>query len=296
MKSNNLTICIDAKCGKNCPYCISEMTWNPKPNHDLFCKNINKALTTAKMFNVNSVLLTSKGETLNDLIMVNYCLDKFKDFPLEIQTNGILLRKPTFPTKFNDGPNINYPLITGLYENHLNTIAISIDKPSDLILFEDVFHLINRLGMLIRLTVVVTSMWTEEMSTIRPVFFRMLQKNRISQITFRKATKPTLFLRGEQETNSTNKETETRNWIDKNYGKKEKNFIDSIKNLPELKNKNNIVRELPFGIVYTIADIALTIIDYCIQEHHKTDDIRSLIYHHDGHMYTSWDKPASKLF
>ena len=42
--------------------------------------------------------------------------------------------------------------------------------------------------------------------------------------------------------------------------------------------------------------ILVTIIDYCIQEYNNTEDIRSLIYHQDGYMYTSWDKPASILF
>ena len=36
--------------------------------------------------------------------------------------------------------------------------------------------------------------------------------------------------------------------------------------------------------------------DYCIQESNKTDDIRSIIFHSDGHVYTSWDDPTTVLF
>ena len=59
----------------------------------------------------------------------------------------------------------------------------------------------------------------------------------------------------------------------------------------------NLIRVLPFGAeVYDIGGIAVTWLDECVQERNNTNDIRSLIYQEDGHMYSSWDSLASILF
>ena len=58
-----------------------------------------------------------------------------------------------------------------------------------------------------------------------------------------------------------------------------------------------VIRKLPYGAtIYDIGGIAVTWFDYCIQDAHGVDDIRSLIFQEDGHLYTAWDSPASILF
>jgi hypothetical protein len=48
--------------------------------------------------------------------------------------------------------------------------------------------------------------------------------------------------------------------------------------------------------VYDIMGMSVCFSDYCIQQENRMEDIRSLIFHQDGHVYTSWDSPASILF
>ena len=83
MKANNLTICIDSNCRRNCPYCISKMTFYPKPNDQLFQRNLDKAVCMARACEVNNVLITSKGEPLQQLDLIKQTVEYFKDFPLD---------------------------------------------------------------------------------------------------------------------------------------------------------------------------------------------------------------------
>jgi len=265
MKANNLTICIDAKCTKDCPYCISKMTWAPKANDKLFYRNLNKAVKLAELASVNSVLITSKGEPLNNLATINYCSRWFREFPLELQTNGTLLDES---------------IIDNLYDHGINTIAISIDTKEDINKFEDIYYHCNELEINIRLTIVLTNLWTLDADTL----LKYCKFYGIKQITFRIATIPS---------NSLSKETSSWIYTSVNHEK-----ISSFLNYFHRNNEpKNLVRSLPFGVnVYDCAGIAVTTMSYCIQESNNSEDIRSLIYHQDGHLYTSWDKPSSILF
>jgi len=264
MKANNLTICIDAICGKNCPYCISKMTWNPTPNEVLFTRNLPKALEMARLASVSSVLITSKGEPLNNLNKVQECAKYFRTFPLEIQTNGLLSCACT---------------VKSLYLHGFNTLAISIDKYKAIDTLADIYNEANKFGMNIRLTIVLTDMWNVDPND----FFVKIKNYGIKQITFRKATIPSNSL-----------DITTSNWIQNNTTKDHSYFLDYFRR--DFTPKH-LVRELAFGSsVYDLGGISFSIIDYCIQEHNNTEDIRSLIYHQDGHLYTSWDKQGSIIF
>ena len=60
---------------------------------------------------------------------------------------------------------------------------------------------------------------------------------------------------------------------------------------------HHVVRKLPYGaVVYDIDGIAVTGFDYCVQDQNNNEDIRSLIFMEDGHVYTSWNSKASILF
>ena len=264
MKANNLTICINAVCNKNCPYCISKMTWAPEPNEILFNRNLDKAVEIARLASVSSVLLTSKGETLNNMVKVIQCCKAFQTFPLEIQTNGIFGCHCT---------------VKKLYDYGVNTLAISIDKYKAIDVLADTYKVANELGVNIRLTIVLTDMWDADPNE----FFKKIKDYGIKQITFRKATIPS---------NSLN--IMTSNWIGENTKKDHTPFLDYFRRDFDPKH---LVRELAFGSnVYDMEGISVSIIDYCIQEHNNTEDIRSLIYHQDGHLYTSWDKQGSLIF
>jgi len=264
MKANNLTICIDAVCGKNCPYCVSKMTWAPEPNEALFIRNLPKAVEMARLASVSSVLITSKGEPLNNLPRVHQCAQYFRTFPLEIQTNGLFSCSCTIKSLYNQG---------------FNTLAISIDKYKSIDVLADSYKEANKYGMNVRLTIVLTDMWDADPND----FFKKIKEYGIKQLTFRYATVPSNPL-----------EMNTANWIRNNTKKDHSDFLNYFRRDFDPKH---LVRELAFGSsVYDLGGVSISIIDYCIQEHNNTEDIRSLIYHQDGHLYTSWDKQGSLLF
>jgi hypothetical protein len=219
---------------------------------------------------VNSVLITTKGEPLNRLEYVKNVAEYFKAFPLEIQTNGDML--------------IGMGVLEMLYYSGVNTIAISVDSMERIKTLEPVYSMIAGYGFNLRLTIVISDLWEEK--EIRPLLDYCVL-NGIRQLTFRLVTIP-LFYRMDERSQAIVK------WVEENTKKSQKEFFESIN---MFANSENLVRELTFGPkVYSAMGISITTIPYCIQEHDNTQDIRSLIYHQDGHMYTSWDKPASILF
>lgn len=270
MKANNLTISINAPCRKNCPYCISQMTFFPKPNDELFQRNLEKAVNIAHIHGVNNVLITSKGEPLQRLEYVKSIAEYFKAFPLEIQTNGEML--------------IGMGVLDMLYYSGVNTIAISVDSMAGIKTLEPVYSMIAGSGFNLRLTVIISDLWEEK--DVRPLLDYCVL-NGIRQLTFRLVTIPDIY-RTDERSQANIK------WIEENTKRSQMNFFDSFE---AFTTEKNIIRELPFGPrVYSAMGVAITIMPYCIQESNNTKDIRSLIYHQDGHMYTSWDKPASILF
>jgi len=276
MKANNLTISIPASCTKNCPYCISQMTWAPKVDQALFYKNLPVAKMVARQAQVSSVLLTSKGEPLNNRDAVILCLDKFKSYPTELQTNGDLLTEN---------------MISELALHSLNTLAISIDYYKSIYKFDYIYEMCNGLGIIPRITIVLTSIWQEfDVDGI----LKECKELGIKQLTFRKSSVPNILSGPNAE--------KTAAWIqnhkhtyDNNDISQQEKFLNNI--IEKMSESKSLVRNLPFGGgVYDINGIAITIIDYCIQESNNTEDIRSIIHHQDGHGYTDWDKPGSILY
>lgn len=272
MRANNLTICIAAECQRACKYCVSKMTWAPEPNERLFLRNLCKARKIADTAQVSSILITSKGEPLLNYQAIETCCETFQDYPLEIQTNGIALScKGT---------------LKKLYDIGINTIAISIDKYKSLLSFRQVFENCKELGFVRRLTVVLTDMWDIDPEE----FFNTCKQIGINQITFRIVTIPNII-------EKTPIASDIANWIKDNIKRQDyfHSFLDYFKS--QCHPTYNLISRLPFGAsLYDIDGISVTIMDYCIQEHNNTQDIRSLIYHQDGHMYTSWDKKGSLIF
>lgn len=269
MKANNLTVSINAPCNRKCPYCVSNMTFHPKANEELFKRNLEKAFELAKIVGVTSVMISSKGEPLQKLELVKYVSEQFRMFPLEIQTNGDML--------------IGMGVIDMLYYSGVNTIAISVDSMAAIKTLEPVYSMIAG-NFNLRLTVLLSDLWEEE--DIRPLL-NYCEIHGIRQLTFRQVTIPDIS-RIDERSDATIK------WIEENTKKSQNKFTESI---DSLITPDSLIRELPFGPrVYNIIGVAVTVIPYCIQESNNTEDIRSLIYHQDGHMYTSWDKPASILF
>jgi len=278
MKANDLTISIpiDKKCDKDCPYCISKMTGYVKSNADLFWRNINKIKTIARASSVTSVLITGKSEPFLNTDAISKIGDIFKDYPLEIQTNGIRLNKEISKTS-----------MARAIEKY-NIIALSIDNFETFDKYSMLISILNDNGFVVRATFNVTDKIRGYACSDMIV---KAQEYGIRQLSFRNIDCP-------RRITDTNEAKKSMEWIIKHkcqeqYDRIINEFNDIKRNMPFC----DAVRHLPFGAtVWDIDRLAVTTFDRCIQSENNNDDIRSLIYKENGHCYTSWDSNASILF
>jgi sulfatase maturation enzyme AslB (radical SAM superfamily) len=268
LKAENLAVCVpNFGCNKNCPYCVSRMTGYIKADLPMVTKNIRKVVEIAKKAEVTSVLFTGKGEPTHgeSLVWLNYFTSYFRDFPMELQTNGINLLEQLH-------------ILDELYNRGMDVIAVSVDSYSDLIRFRELFQRIKNKNMISRLVINATLNF-EDYGFLDILYYCI--RFGIRQLTFRKLTIP----EGAEDT------PEAR-WINENNSGK---IYDAF--MSDLKGRGRLIRKLKSGLlVYDIEGVAVTYSDYCLQESDEGDNIRSLIFQEDGHLYTSWNSKASILF
>ena len=281
MEAQSLTVSVPPPkegpvCDKNCPYCISAMTGYIEPGLSTFFRNIEKARTLAKAANVSTILLTGKGEPLLNFETTCYILEHFREYPTEIQTNGLWLSK--------------HPDIVGFLKGYgLDTIAISVDHLDQMDDLEQLIKAIIECNMTCRICLNLTDKIPTDLS-FKDIFYTIKEFN-IHQLLIRNVMIP------KKVNYNTERAAKAVTWIGKHVDPKvyKKLYVDfeAMINL-----ENDLVRTLPHGAeVYYLDGIDVSFSDYCIQESNNTKDIRSLIFLEDGHMYTSWDKvPASRLF
>ena len=281
MEAQNLTISVPPPkegpaCNKNCPYCISAMTGYIEPDLQTFFGNVEKARTLARAANVSNILLTGKGEPLLNFETTCYILEHFRDYPTEIQTNGLWF--------------IMHPDHIGvLRKSGLDTIAISIDKLNQMDDLKQVIEIIRRCNMTCRICLNITDKIPTKLS-FRDIFDTVKEFD-IHQLLIRNVMIP------KKANYNTERAVKAVTWIGEHVDPKvyKKLYVDFE---AMISLENDLVRTLPHGTeVYDLDGIDVSFSDYCIQENNNTKDIRSLIFLEDGHMYTSWDKvPASRLF
>jgi len=278
MRAQNLTISIPSKgCDKNCPYCISKMTGFIDTNSYLFKSNMKKVKTIANAAQVASVLITGKGEPFLNLDDVKKVCRYFEDFPIEIQTNGIYLKKRFYENRLSFLDYLN-----------INTIAFSIDCTEYWKTLKELFEAIKDFGIIARVTLNVTNdLGTDSFEDILAI----AEDTGTDQLSIRNVMIPYSPV-------DTVESKAAVKWIMAHLCEAYYFKISSeMTSRYCADGEDNLVRELPFGAkVYDIHGIAVTTFPECLQHSHKADDIRSLIYQEDGHMYTSWDSPASILF
>lgn len=284
MKAQTLSISVpNLGCGKNCPYCVSRMTGYIDHNFDLMIKNIHKVKKYADMAQVSNVLFTSKGEIFYNTKSSNMLYELvqyFKEYPIEIQTNGNFL----IPNEYEH--NL---VLDGLASQNVNVLAISIDNIKDIDRYEKILY--KQKDIIYRATINLTSILGSEQQLSFYNLINRLKKAGFRQVSFREITVPNF---GMVDIHSALK---TAEWISKNtitdsYVTKIKAELDHI-----IKNEARLIRKLPYGAtLYDYNDIAITYFDYCIQDSSNEDDIRSLIFQEDGHLYTTWNSKASIIF
>ncbi|MBU0958502.1 MAG: 4Fe-4S cluster-binding domain-containing protein [Nanoarchaeota archaeon] len=272
MKANNLTISIPTvspRCDKNCPYCISEITWKTKPNPALMLSNLKKVKNLIKVSGVSNILITSKGEPFLNKEMLQIIMMEFRDYWLEIQTNGLQLKR-----------NI-HDFVTLLSAGQVNIVAFSVDQPWDVVDLSFVFKRLEDFGIISRVCLNITDRFKDYFCN---GLMENAKVNGVKQLLFRNINYPS----------NADKENKAVKWIDKNVDKMI--YIRLHKEMMEMNLP--IIREIKETETKTFDynGISVCFSDYCIQEKNEVSDIRSLIFHEDGHVYTSWNTPASILF
>ena len=240
-------------------------------------ENTGKVKTVARVAGVTSVLLTGKGEPFKNYDDVLFFSESFKEYPLEIQTNGIWLSKSIGEIK--------------TLRNHgVNLIAISVDSAEQSDSVKIISKAAHSNGMLVRVTFNITNMfrWASRCESNRANFEEIIQwclRLSVDQMTLRNIVSP----------NHT-KETKQSLWIKKNV---DPEYYARLKQEMEIACKYGgfFVRSLPYGAkIYDYKGISVSHSDYCIQDSSNGDDLRSLIFMEDGHLYTNWNSKASVLF
>jgi hypothetical protein len=271
LKAENLTISVpNAGCDKNCPYCVSRMTGYVENDYPRMIRNIDKIIHVARAAEVTSVLFTGKGEPILAYQELIELAGLFNFWPLELQTNGIGL---------SDGDD---SLLSGLYDAGFDVIAVSIDNRKDLDAYRELFSRIGRAGLISRVTVNITDLLDEI------AFSELLgycRTNEISQLTLRRIVTP-----------ENPKDTRTADWIARHaHDSDYRSLMEQARLF--VSEQGRLIRTLNHGVeVYDCGGVSFSYSDYCIQEHNLGDNVRSLVFLEDGHLYTSWNSPASILF
>lgn len=287
MKVNNLSISIPNKgCKKNCLYCVSRMTGYMTADESLFIRNLTKARRIADRSQVSSVSITGKGEPMLNADMVREVVREFVDFPVELQTCGLELADDT-------------SLVDLLTLEGVDIFALSFDRWSDFESMKYVIERINCMNRTVRVTMNVSDMLVkpfEEAGSRMPEFMDYIsecKKYGIQQFSFRNLSIPT----------GTPKDNKTAQWIEKHV-LNNKYYQDLIHQFECARNAGIIsgdvfmIRDLNYGArLYDVEGISFTYFDYCVQDlSRNSEDIRSLIYQEDGHMYTTWNSLAGRIF
>lgn len=278
MKANSLSINIPyVGCNKICSYCVSSMTGKVQQSNDIdienFYRKLKKAKTVANHAQVNSIILTGKGEPLLNQDAISKVCEMFSEFPIEVQTNGKLLR--------------NKNVVDLLYKYGVDTVAISIDSKKQLDdskkqldSLKDAIKYISLIGNItIRLTVNLVNDIMDNFTA--ESFIEHIRKIGVHQVSFREITIPNHAI-------DTKESIRTQKWIKNNVSdEKFLQFMNGYNNL--IEKKGVFIQSLPFGAsIYMIDEISCTYFDYCVQDSNNGEDIRSLIYWEDGHMSCSW--------
>ena len=262
MRAWGLTISLPSTgCEKKCPYCISRITGYVDYDEECFYKNIRKAIVFAKNSGIENVLLTSKLESFLSAhipTVISLC----DEYPIEIQTNGIALYR-----HFKEHGRLEEKVFG------LNTIAFSIHDLRTLDTYSDMMQWLYQNGYVVRVCLNITDK-IPEMSFDE--IFDYVSHFPAHHILFRQITFP-------------QKHTDCPeiSWI-KEHCPSER-FLKLYQEFNAHVEHQRPTRVFPFGMkVYGVNGISVAFSGECVQETFSNDDLRSLIFLEDGHLYTSW--------
>lgn len=285
LRANNLTVCIptDNRCNKNCAYCVSRMTEPPECDRARMGRNLEKVRRLAVATGVSDVLLTGRGEPLlaytepADSEFLARLHAAFREWPLSLQTNGLLL--------LQEGAE-GAGLAERLYAWGLDTLALSLDAVQEFELFDGVIRRLKDAGFTVRVCLNVTDKIPEDFG-----FEEMVERCRrhgADQFLMRNVSVPRQAGEGDAS-------RATARWIEAHARPRrwERLNAEAQKALSE---GGVLRRTLNFGLrIYEYRGLSVSVSDYCIQDESGDEDVRSLIFDQDGHVYTAWNSRATRL-
>lgn len=275
MKAWGLTcsIPVEGKCNKRCAYCISEMTGFVEPNPCLIERNLPKVFMRAKNAQIETFIITSKKEPTLNMEAVLKMAHEFRDYSVEIQTNGLVFYKQP-------------ELLGDFFDKGGNTVAFSIDSITQLQKYADLLREVRARKMLVRVCLNLTDMIPVHMG-FADIFNEVEKIGAVNQLLFRNVSIPSTITSGKQ-----------YEWIKEHTSEERYVMLYQEFDRIVMAQKMLPMWTLPFdgSEVWSYHGISVVFSERCIQERNHIDDIRSLIFLEDGHLYTSWGDPASVLF
>lgn len=270
-------------CIASCPFCVSgvkpmvENLLAPEINW----RNLKIACNLANRSNVDTVMLTSRGEPLLFPEQITEYLKHLKEFNfpfIELQTNGILFaKKKDFYSKF----------LKEWYDNGLTTITISVvsfrpevnqkvylPNENNYIDLVDLIKYLHSFGISLRLTCVCCNGMTDSKEEVAN-FINFAKENKVEQVTLRPV-------------NDEYRRESAQLWIQKNkLSDKQKADIIYF-----LKTEGTELLDLErIGTVYDIYDqnVCLSMPLNKYTRDTNPDNGRQLIFFPDGHLKYEWE-------
>lgn len=285
MSIQSLSICVPAGCVNDCKFCISEIRDNHVEKNINF-DEIRKRMEYARNQNCNTLLLTGKGEPINNTtfissILRNNSLMKTNSISpfnfIELQTSGVgLLNNDQLLTELKEwGVKTISLSIVDLFSEYVNRNIMNIPKNKDYNI-DVLCKNIKLKDFNLRISLNMTNY--TNINDFDEVYER-LSDLEVDQLTIR-------YLE------DLDGDTEKEKWIRKNRMSRIR--IDDFYNY--IKDNGNKLEKLPYGNVkYSVNGISTVIDDDCLGKETK-EDIKSYIIKEDSKLYTRWDDNGSKIF
>lgn len=244
------------------------MTYGVKENEKLFKSNLRRVRKLAERTGVTHILVTAKGEPMDNLEMVEIVHNEFAfNFPMEIQIHS---------QRFTEFYHSDIP--------DFDIVSLSVEDQDDMgevMLWRDEYWGLKRLA------VILSSKFD---GYKLQWFLDECRRMKVDQLTIRQPTIPKRVI-------DTPRSIKTQEWIRENSWPLlyEENIVKELHKLID-EGRAVKIRDLLFGAsVYDIDGIGFTHMEYCV-ESQNGEVMRSLIYQADGHLYTTWDHRGSIIF
>lgn len=290
----------DSACMAKCPFCVSGETpciqnTQLKPISDNAWRNFKTACLLADKSGVQTVMLTSRGETTLYKEDITKYLENIpkNTFPfIELQTNGIALYNMLFNSKNPQGKDADKTILSYWRELGLNIITISVVSNRSEINkrvytpnseYYDLPKLINKLhelGFTVRLTCVMCANWMDTSKLVQE-FLQFAKENKVEQVTMRPV-------------NDEYRRESAQKWIEEN-----KLSDTAKKEIQTWLNENGtVLYEIPkVGTVYDVNGqncmYSVPLTKYTTNT--DSEHARNLIFFRNGRVKHEWEKEGAIL-